>query len=226
MKRRIVIAAALIMLALGTLMPAPVKAVPPLPYSPYGTVTIDGAYAPVGSAVGAWCGGVQYATTTVVSYSGGSWYALSVPGDDPDTPGKDGCYAGELVGFTVGGQPAQEAVAWSSGLSVRLDLTAYAQADTPTPTATTTSTATATPTATSTATATATGTPTHTPTGMPTSTATVTPTHTPFGMPTSTATSTPTASRTPTVTQTPTATTTSPAGPRLRLYLPLIMRVT
>ena len=197
----------------------PVFAAPPPPFSPYGAVVLDGQSVPVGAVIGARCGGVQIATAAAQAYGGGSVYAIFVPGDDPDTPGVDGCSSGAAVTFTVDGILADQSAPWSAD-SVALNLSARRPDPTPTPTST------------STPTATPINWPTNTPTGTPTNTPTKTPTPTP--MPTNT----PTASATPSQTPTPTATpTNTPAGsvtatpspsatsmPAWKIYLPLILR--
>ena len=99
-------------------------AAPPPPFSPYGTVKVNGANVPAGVEVSAWCGGVRQRTTQVMLYEGESWYFnLDVPGDDADTPLKDGCYGDETVNFMIGDLPANETAPWSSS-GPQLNLTA------------------------------------------------------------------------------------------------------
>ena len=97
----------------------PVLAAPPLPYSPWGTVRIDGAVAPAGVPVSAWIDGVRFATTPILT---GGWYSLDVRGDDGDTPTKDGGVSGDEVLFRVGESVATQRGVWRSGDSPRLDL--------------------------------------------------------------------------------------------------------
>ncbi len=100
-------------------------ALPPQPSSFWGTVKIDGAYAPAGSIVSARINGVQYASTTVVISAGVAYYAVSVPGDDTATPGTiEGGAPGDTVVFYVGSYIAGQTGSWTSGTNVRLDLTA------------------------------------------------------------------------------------------------------
>jgi hypothetical protein len=98
---------------------------PPPPFSPYGTVTLDGQNVPLETEVSAWCSDVQYAqTTTITLYAGATWYSnLDIPGDDPDTANVDGCLAGETVHFRVGASWADQTAPWQS-ISMRLDLAA------------------------------------------------------------------------------------------------------
>jgi len=107
-----------------TAMPMPL-----LPYSPYGTVTVNGAPARDGLAVTAWIGNVQYAATTTRN---GGWYALDVPADNPETAEKDGGTSGEVVTFRVSGCTATPTGTWQGG-SFRLDLSASVPSEVPEP---------------------------------------------------------------------------------------------
>jgi len=69
---------------LATRAATPALAVPPLPFSAIGTVTINGVLAPNGTLVTAWIGGIRYG----LSVTNQGWYALDVPGEDPDMEGK------------------------------------------------------------------------------------------------------------------------------------------
>ncbi len=157
---------------------APALAIPPPPFSPYGTVLVDGVVVANGTIVSAWCGGVKYKETATQMSGGASWYYnLDIPGDDPDTPAKEGCSANETVTFRIGslagdGYIAAPNAPWTS-TSFQLDLRAATATATPTRTATPSATPVYSPTPTrSTST-----TPTRTPTKRPT--ATRTPTRTP-----------------------------------------------
>lgn len=137
-------------------------ATPPPPFSPYGTVKVDGANVPVGTVVSAWCDGVQYGSTTAQMQSGETWYYnLDVLGDDSETPAKDGCLPNETVRFKIGDLWADQTPPWSSS-GPRLDLTATSPTPAITPTRTPTRTPTPTPIPTVTPTFTATPTPTPT----------------------------------------------------------------
>lgn len=106
--------------------PAHAQQPPVLPFSPWGTVKLNGANVPTGTEVSAWCGGARYdATTKIDLYQGESWYSnLDIPGDVPDTAGiKEGCTPGEIVRFKIGGVWATEKAPWISGGPERVDLT-------------------------------------------------------------------------------------------------------
>ncbi|MBI5935697.1 MAG: InlB B-repeat-containing protein [Chloroflexi bacterium] len=100
-------------------------AMPPLPSSFWGTAKIDGAYAPAGTIVSARINGVERASATVVISAGIAYYTVSVPGDDPATPGTiEGGVPGDTVVFYIGSYIAGQTGSWASGTNVRLDLTA------------------------------------------------------------------------------------------------------
>ena len=107
-----------------------VGAFPPIPYFPWGTVTVDGQLAKDGTRVVAWIGEVQLASATTIQ----GYYSLDVPADDPDTPEvMDGGVLGDSVVFMVDGRRANETGTWASGDSSRLDLTVGSPTATATP---------------------------------------------------------------------------------------------
>ena len=99
-------------------------ALPPLPSSFYGTVKINGANVPNDATVSARINGIQYATTTVMLYSGETVYSLTVPGDDSATPEVEGGVPGNTIVFFIGIQAADQASTWQSGTNIELNLTA------------------------------------------------------------------------------------------------------
>ena len=100
-----------------------VKAMPPLPSSFYGTVKIDGQYAPAGTRITARINGVIFAESTVTIDAGGTYYTLDVLGEDGDLPGKQGGEDGDSIVFFIGDLPASQTALWQSGINVELDLT-------------------------------------------------------------------------------------------------------
>lgn len=101
-----------------------VRAVPPLPFSMYGTVKSAGVNVPPGTTVSAWINGVQYAHTTVYPYGDDMAYTLIVPGDDPATVGViEGGKAGDTVVLMVGSQAADQTASWASASNQMLNLT-------------------------------------------------------------------------------------------------------
>ena len=124
--KRILFAVLVLALSFGAalrLQVAALAAPPELPFSPYGTVTIDGAPVPAGTLVAAYCGGNVYRSTLTQMQAGSAWYTnLDIPGDDPATPAKDGCASGEQVYFYIGSGLADQTVTWVSGGGGRLDL--------------------------------------------------------------------------------------------------------
>jgi len=171
----------LLLLVLAVASAATVRAVPPIPSTFYGTVKVGGANVPDGTAVTAWISGNQYGPVAYTfTYAGESWYNIDVPGDDPETPGKEGGVEAETVAFRIGSSDAAQTGVWHSGVSALLNLTASGgPTSTPTPTPTSTLTPTSAPTSSATATATQTPAPTPTPTSTPTATPTPTATLTP-----------------------------------------------
>ena len=114
--------------------PAHAQQPPVLPFSPWGTVKLNGANVPAVTEVSAWCGGVRYGgTTTIDLYQGQSWYSnFDIPGDVADMAGiKEGCYPDEIVRFKIGGVWAREKARWIPGGPGRVDLTASPDAALP-----------------------------------------------------------------------------------------------
>ncbi len=97
---------------------------PPVwPDKPYGTVKTGAAFAPVGTEVSAWCGGIKAGFRNTEGVGSETWYYVEVLADNPDTPVKDGCVAGDTVVFKVGEVEADQTKPWISGENERLDLT-------------------------------------------------------------------------------------------------------
>lgn len=111
----------IVVLALA-LMVTQVWALPPLPATFYGLVQENGGNVPDGTIVSASIGGTTYAQTSTQIYQGSSVYTLIVPGDDPTTAIIEGGVDGDLVTFTVAGEPMRQVAVWHAGDSVQLDL--------------------------------------------------------------------------------------------------------
>jgi hypothetical protein len=101
---------------------SPALALPPLPSSFWGTVTINGAPAPEGTLVQATIGGTVYAETHTTVYNGAAVFGLNVPGDDPSTPAIEGGVEGSAVSFRVARVKVLQAGTWSSGTNVEQNL--------------------------------------------------------------------------------------------------------
>jgi len=97
-----------------------VSAVLPMPYAPWGEITINGEPAPGGLSVEAYIDGIKYADT--LTFNDGI-YDIEVPGDDPDTPGIEGGIDGDTITIEVNGDTASPALTWQEGLIIKVDLT-------------------------------------------------------------------------------------------------------
>ena len=102
--------------ALLVSLPAIVSAQVPPPNSFFGSVTIDGRPAPVGTTVVAWANGQQVGM--VVTTTVGSYPTLEVSGLSPNTP----------ITFRVNGVEANETASWEQGTVTPLNLTASSTA--------------------------------------------------------------------------------------------------
>lgn len=117
-------ARALLVLAFGALLASPAaRAVPPLPSSFWGEVTLDGAPVPAGTLVEALVDGRVCGRTRTILYEGRAHYALNALGDDPSTPEVEGGRDGEALDLAVEGVPIATGT-WRSGTNVRVDLPA------------------------------------------------------------------------------------------------------
>lgn len=117
----------IILLLIAMTIIAIVSAIPPSPSGFWGTLTINGNPAPVGTVISAWINNTHYPTDTTVVASDGSYKILSVNGDDPDTPEREGGRNVDIVTFKVSlnGRRyiADQTGIWNSGVNQKLDLT-------------------------------------------------------------------------------------------------------
>jgi hypothetical protein len=123
----------LVVLLTSLFITTPALAIPPLPSSFYGTVKVNDANVPDGTAIQALIGGQVYAEGLTQTYQGNSVYALDVRGDDPDTAVKDGGREGDVIQFKIGGALANQTGVWHTGTNVNLDLTASSSVPITTP---------------------------------------------------------------------------------------------
>ena len=176
---------------------------PSLPHQFWGNVTVNGAPAPMGAAVSARIGGVEYGNGTVD--------AAGRYGDEPNffvqAPAE---LAGQTISFYVAGVLAHETAVYQVGGKGGLDLSVTIVTPTPTPTPVVTPTLVPTQWGGGGGGGGGGGTPTPVVTPTPTPTATISPTATPVPtvtvVPTLTPTSTATQTSTPLVTVAPTPT--------------------
>ncbi|MFN8422992.1 MAG: hypothetical protein U0470_06235, partial [Anaerolineae bacterium] len=114
--------AALVAIVAGRPASAAVLA-PPAPAHNAGTAAYYGAPAPFGMVVSAHVGDALIATAPVVSGMGGTHvFSITVPGDDPATPAKEGPAEGERVRFRVNGVPADNIEFFNAGEDITLNL--------------------------------------------------------------------------------------------------------
>jgi len=102
--------------------PPTISGPPPLPLSVWGIVRLHNITVSDGTIVSAWISENQYAQTETFSLEQESAYSLTIPGDDPSTPEKEGGTPNDLVHFKVAGFGAADSILWQSGESLRLDL--------------------------------------------------------------------------------------------------------
>lgn len=102
---------------------------PPLPFNVYGVVEVNGQPVMEDAPIRAWCSNVQYAEFPAELYEGETWYNLTIPGDDPNVSGLQGCQTGETVTFTIREDniEADQDAVWQSGSTTNLDLSASAE---------------------------------------------------------------------------------------------------
>ena len=97
-----------------------IESTPPATFR--GNIVVNGVAVAEGTAVAAWIADEQIASTTTSMESGRSVYTLSIPGDDPETQGREGGNDGELVRFKVRSSWADETGTWQQGSTVDQDL--------------------------------------------------------------------------------------------------------
>jgi hypothetical protein len=111
----------------------PVLAIPSLPSSFYGTVKVNNANVPDGTAIQALIGGQVYGQGVTQTYQGDSVYVLNVQGDNADTATQDGGREGDTIQFKIGGVLAEQTAVWHVGTNTNLNLTASSSGTISTP---------------------------------------------------------------------------------------------
>lgn len=105
-----------------------VLAVPPLPSSFYGTVTLNGSNVVEGTVIEALINDIVIGESQTLMYEGKSVYAIDVNGDDSSTTQVEGGKEGDVIYYRIGGLLAKETGTWHSGVNFELNLTINAQA--------------------------------------------------------------------------------------------------
>jgi hypothetical protein len=83
---------------------------------------VSGEALPEGTVVRALVEGQVCAETQTVTFQGDAVYSLNVPGDDPETPERDGGVEGDLIRFEVGGVVVAQTATWHAGTNVELNV--------------------------------------------------------------------------------------------------------
>lgn len=105
-----------------------VLAIPPLPSSFYGTVSLNGTNVVEGTVVEVLIDDKVIGESQTLMYEGKSVYSIDVNGDDSSTPQVEGGKEGDLIYYRIGGLLAKETGTWHSGVNFELNLTINAQA--------------------------------------------------------------------------------------------------
>lgn len=116
MNKKLISFASFLLVALGAVFGQP----PKIPFSPWGSVTINGQPAADGLSVKAYINDVLVAE--MPGGTVGGYYALVVPADNPDTPAKDGGAAGDSIVVRVDGKVVSQTLIWQSADTQRYDL--------------------------------------------------------------------------------------------------------
>jgi hypothetical protein len=125
MKRHKILFTSMILCGLLIITYSSTLAVPPLPASYFGTVSIDGENAPGGTEVQAVINGIDYATVVVEEYDGDTVYSINIPGDDLSTETEiEGGVEGDEILFYIDGILADQRGVWSGSSNIRMNLTA------------------------------------------------------------------------------------------------------
>jgi VCBS repeat-containing protein len=115
----------LLLLALGV-QPGSLQAAPLPPMTLWGTLTLDGVPASDGTVLGVQIGGVQVASTAVVTHNGqAGLYTVDIPADDPFSEPVEGGQPGQTMAFAVAGMSIAQTAAWEVGSVQQLDLSGY-----------------------------------------------------------------------------------------------------
>jgi len=133
-RKRLLLLCPLVILAL-LICAIPAYAIAPVPHAFYGTLTISGSPAPVGTVVAAKAGGVQYGTITTTAEG---QYGSSNPLEPrlQFAPGEGEVNDGDTIDFYINGVEANEKSNFYSGRTTELNLTVTPTDDTTPPSVT------------------------------------------------------------------------------------------
>jgi hypothetical protein len=114
---------AVVLVALLLVLATTASAVPPpLPSSFWGVFTMNGARVALSAELTAHIDDIACGKATLFLYQGATYYSISVKGDIPDTPIKEGGVDGDVIQFWLNGIPLATTAIWSGGINQMLDL--------------------------------------------------------------------------------------------------------
>jgi hypothetical protein len=113
---------AVILLAFLLFLATTASAVPSIPSSFYGTITMNGANVALSADMVAYVADMPCGKARLWRDSGTTWYSVSVNGDDTDTPGKECGVNGDVIQFRLNGVPLATTAIWAGGTVAQLDL--------------------------------------------------------------------------------------------------------
>lgn len=95
---------------------------PPLPSSFWGVLTMNGARIALSAELVAYVDDVACGKASLFLYQDTTYYSISVKGDDPDTPIREGGVDGDVVQFRLNGVPLATTGIWVGSIVAQLDL--------------------------------------------------------------------------------------------------------
>jgi len=95
---------------------------PPLPSSFWGVLTMNGARIALSAELVAYVDDVACGKASLFLYQDTTYYSISVKGDDPDTPIREGGVENDLIQFRLNGVPLATTALWHGSINTELNL--------------------------------------------------------------------------------------------------------
>jgi len=95
---------------------------PPLPSSFWGVFTMNGARVALSAELTAYVDDVACGRASLFLYQNTTYYSVSVKGDDPDTPIKEGGVENDVIQFRLSGVPLATTALWHGSTNTELNL--------------------------------------------------------------------------------------------------------